>query len=82
MNNSPNRQQIEDWLITEISTRLKVPLEEIDVAAPLSQFGLGSSDGVALQADLEIWLDRELPPTMVWDYPTIREVAHYLAPDR
>ena len=79
MQTSQSRAEIEAWLIREISERLKIPIEEVDIAAELTQFGLDSAEGVSLMAGLETWLDRELSPTLVWDYPTIRSMAGYLA---
>lgn len=73
------REEVEQWLVKTVSKRLKVPEGEIDLSVPITSYGLDSAEGVALQADLETWLGREVSPTIVWDYPSIREMATHLA---
>lgn len=73
--------EVEQWLVEAVSTRLKVPSSEIDLSVPITNYGLDSAEGVALQADLETWLGREISPTIVWDYPSIREMAAHLGRD-
>jgi acyl carrier protein len=34
---------------------------------------------VSLSGDLETWLSREISPTVVWDYPTVEQLARYLS---
>jgi len=71
--------EIVDWLVRHIAERLHVPPEEIDPREPLASYGLSSTEGVALSGDLEEWLGRDLPATLVWDYPTIERLARHLA---
>ncbi|WP_051317073.1 type I polyketide synthase [Ectobacillus panaciterrae] len=69
---------IRDWLISEISTRLEILKEEIDLEEPFVNFGLDSAEAVVLSGDLSEWLDQKLSPTIVWDYPTIESLSRYL----
>lgn len=74
-----NRQAIEDWLIAKIREAQRLDGTEIDVRAPLEKYGLGSVQAVSLVGDLEEWLDRPLPSTLLWDYPSIEAIANHLS---
>ena len=52
---------------------------EVDPDRPLDEHGLSSRDTVALAGYLEALLDRPLPPTLVWEHPTISGLARVLA---
>ncbi|RME46178.1 MAG: beta-ketoacyl synthase, partial [Deltaproteobacteria bacterium] len=71
--------RIEAWLVREISRRMNVPPERIDIEEPFIRFGLDSAEAMALIADLEAWIGKPLSPTLVWDYPTIRALSRHLA---
>jgi acyl carrier protein len=68
-----------DWLVERLAERLAVPREQIDIREPLANYGLSSTQGVVLSGDLEEWLGRELPATLVWDHPTVEKLAVHLA---
>lgn len=72
-------QEIEAWLVQEVAKRLKVNPQTIDVQAPLTRYGLDSLAAVEVSCELEIWLGRRLPPTVVYDYPTIEALAQHLS---
>lgn len=76
---APDRETTREWLVTRLSQRLAIPPEEIDVREPLASYGLSSIEAVVLSGDLEEWLGRELPATLVWDYPTIEKLTDYLS---
>ena len=75
----PEVQRIEAWLIVRVAEIVGANPDDIDPQRPTSQYGLGSRDGLQLSGDLETWLDRKLAPTLAWEYPTIRELAKFLA---
>ncbi|MCD6373887.1 MAG: amino acid adenylation domain-containing protein [Caldisericaceae bacterium] len=70
---------IEQWLIKHLAENLSMSEDQIDIRAPFISFGLDSAQAVGLAGDLEDFLGRTLSPTLIWDYPTIEELAHYLA---
>lgn len=76
---SPRRLEIAAWLAARIAGPLGVRPEEVDVRAPLASFGIGSLRAVRLAAELEEWLGRSLPATLVYDHPTIETLAAFLA---
>ena len=74
----PERDQIVAWIAARLAARLDTPMEEIDPDVPFSQYGLDSRNALRLAGELEHWLGCELPPTLVWDYPTIAQLAGHL----
>ena len=71
---------LESWLVTNIAATIKINPLAIDVRQPFVDYGLDSVQAVTLAGQLETLLKRHLSPTLVWDYPTISELASYLAP--
>ena len=69
--------EIRDWLVGQLSSRLAV--DSIDVRRPFSEYGLDSTEAVSLALTMETWLGRPVPPTLVWDYPTVEALARHLA---
>lgn len=79
-NSNINRQlAIENWLVDRVVQQLSLNVKHIEVAEPLTRYGLDSIDAVTMVGDLEDWLDLDLPDTLFWDYPTIEKAAAYLA---
>jgi len=71
--------EIEDWLIERIAGRLRVPRDRIQKTTPFLEFGIGSLAAVQIAADLGRWLGRTLSPTTVYNYPTVKALAAWLA---
>ncbi|BCM92693.1 dimodular nonribosomal peptide synthase [Abditibacteriota bacterium] len=69
---------IQEWLVTHIAAICEVSDEEIDVNSPITSFGLESLTLFTLAGDLASWLDRDIPATLLWEYPNIAEIAKYL----
>jgi acyl carrier protein len=75
----PDREAIETWLINRIASILELDPNQIDVRESFTSFALDSRTAVSLSGDLEKWLGRRLSPTLVWDYPSIEQLAQYLS---
>ncbi len=73
-----DRETIQAWLITKVSSALSISPDQIDPRQTFASFGLDSRTAVSLSGDLERWLGRRLPPTLVWDYPTIDALTDHL----
>jgi acyl carrier protein len=73
--------EIQAWLVIELARLVKCKPAEIDPRQPFVRYGLGSAQGLELAAKLEDWVGFRLPPTLVWDYPTIEAVSRQLAED-
>jgi len=70
---------IERWLIDQVAILTEQQPAAIDVTQPFSAYALDSVASAGLTADLEDWLGRDLPATLVWDYPSIELLARHLA---
>ena len=71
--------EIQDWVVAYLADLLEIEPEEIDVTVPFERYGLDSSAAVALTGDLEDWLEVEIDPTLLYDYPTVEALVKYLA---
>jgi acyl carrier protein len=74
----PDAAEIQLWLVTKLSDRLAIATDEMHVREPLANYGLDSRTALTLSGELEDWLGRKLSPTLLWDYPTIEDLAVYL----
>lgn len=74
-------KELEDWLIEQLAGQLKVPKKDIDPVRRLEEYGLDSLEAVALTGEIEAKLGRTVDPTILWDYPSVRAVAMFLAAD-
>ena len=79
MNQLHTEEAIREWLMDQLSKTLKTARDRLDTDAPFARYGLNSLDAVTLVMDLEEQLGIELPPTLLWDYPTINKCAAHLA---
>ncbi|MDX2240010.1 MAG: acyl carrier protein [Leptolyngbyaceae cyanobacterium bins.302] len=71
--------EIESWLTTYLSELLDVSQDEIDSQATFDAHGLDSAAAVGLTGDLADWLNIDLEPTLLYEYPTIQKLAEFLA---
>lgn len=72
-------ETIRDWLTINLGEKLGISATEIDPNEPFANTGLNSLAAVGLSADLEDWLEIKLSPTIFYDYPSITELASYVA---
>jgi acyl carrier protein len=75
----PTEEEIKTWLITNIASVVNMEPSRIDVRQTFDNYGLDSLQAVSLSGDLETWLGREISPTVVWDYPTVEQLARHLS---
>ena len=72
-------QSVRTWLIGKFAAALEVTPDRIQPDEPIVSYGLDSMVTVEIAGELEQALDMRLPPTLVWDYPTIEAIAEHLA---
>ena len=65
-------------LIEMLARELRLPAASVVTDKPLTQYGLDSMAAVTISGDLEEMLDTELPSTLLWDCPTIDDLALFL----
>ena len=75
----PTEREIQNWIVNYVAELLEVNPDRIEPTIPFDRYGLDSSAAVGLTGDLEDWLRKELDPTLLYNYPTIKMLAHYLA---
>jgi acyl carrier protein len=73
------RDEIQQWLVERLAVRLRLPQHEVQVTRPFADFGMASLDAVEISGDLQRWLGRSVPPTVVYHYPDIESLAAWLA---
>ena len=73
------RTILEDLLIEQVAEMIKASPTDIDTRAPLRTLGFSSLMAVELTDYLATNLRRSLSDTLLWTYPTIAELAAYLA---
>jgi len=71
-------EAIQLWLVRRIATELKVDREKIDVRESFDHINLDSVAILAITLDLEQWLGFEISVDLVWDYPTIHDIANLI----
>ncbi len=76
---APNETAIRDWCIAYLTRTLDLPNVKIDAAVPFARLGLDSATSVWFIVALEEWLGVELTPDIVFEYPTIADLARHLA---
>ena len=72
-------EEIQDWLITQMAERLDVDADEIDIDEPFDNYNLDSAKAMGMLGQLETWLGYEFNPVVIFNYPTIAELAGRLA---
>lgn len=65
-------------MINYIADLLQASSDDIDTDTPFDRFGLDSAAAIGMTGELEDWLDLEIDPTLMYDYPTIKGMATYL----
>lgn len=76
---SRTQEQIEQWFSEYLAKQLDTPVDRIDVTVPFDDFALDSATAIAMTGDLEDWLGQTVDPMLVYDYPTIADLAEYLS---
>ncbi|MEU6582449.1 acyl carrier protein [Nocardia sp. NPDC046763] len=68
-----------EWLVERVAGYLDQPEYSVDIRLPLAELGLDSVSAVSLCGEVEDEWDLELDATVVFDYPTIAELAGFIA---
>ncbi|MCM1969368.1 type I polyketide synthase [Streptomyces sp. G1] len=72
------REELYRLLVARVARRSGLPEHRIDPDLPFDTYGFASIDAVALSGELEELLDRDLPPTVLWQHPTIHRLTAFL----
>jgi acyl carrier protein len=74
----PTHEEIVAWCREYIARTLDVSIDKVDANAEFDALGFDSAAAVALVVDIGTWLDRDLEPAALFEYPTIASFADYL----
>ncbi|MDB5038827.1 MAG: amino acid adenylation enzyme/thioester reductase family protein [Bacteriovoracaceae bacterium] len=66
-------------IITQISVVTGRPTTEMDIDQPFAEMGIESLQAVHIVSNLNSKLTLKLAPTIIFDYPTIRQLAEHIA---
>ena len=76
---SRSKVALADWLAGQVAARTGMEPSRVDRQLPLAQLGFDSLTSVMLTGELSERVGRRLPPTLIWDHPTIDALAKFLA---
>lgn len=69
---------IRETLTKLVTKELRLPKGSVATNLPFTQYGLDSISALTIAGDLEDMLGLELPATLLWDCPTIDDLAKAL----
>jgi acyl carrier protein len=73
---------IRDWCIAYLRKTVDNPSIAVGPDASFAELGLDSATSAYFIVELEEWLGAELRPELVFEYPTIAALAHFIAHDQ
>lgn len=76
---SHNQEAIQEWLIAQLAERLEIDPEDIDIQEPFDSYDLSSAQALILLGKLEKWLGHNFNPVLIFNYPTVEQLAQRLA---
>jgi phthiocerol/phenolphthiocerol synthesis type-I polyketide synthase C len=75
---SSARAETQNWLLEYLARTVDMPIDELDIKRPFSEYGMDSSKAVEMIHALEKKLDVRLQSTLPWDFPTIESLAAHV----
>ena len=76
---SPGEAAIRNRCVEFLALTLGLSNDEIEPDVSFARLGLDSANSVYLIVELEEWLGLELTPDLLFEHPTISDLARYLA---
>ena len=74
-----DQSTLTDTIKSYLSQLTDIPIERIDVDAPLEHYGLDSIGAAGLSGHLSEKLDIELSADMAYEHPTIASMTRHIA---
>jgi acyl carrier protein len=75
----PDEAGLRAWLVEWLAKQLKVEPSQINTAKRFDEYGLDSRVAVQVSGELEKIVERRLSPALLFEYPSIDELAKALA---
>ena len=70
---------IREWCVAYLTKTVDNPAVAVGPEARFTELGLDSATSAYFIVELEEWLGTELTPELVFEYPTIAELARHIA---
>jgi acyl carrier protein len=67
--------EIERWIVAAVAAALRVDPGRVDPTGELADLAVDSARAVELSAQLAAFVGRPVPPTLVWEHRSIRDIA-------
>ena len=74
----PTQIEIQSWIVNNVAKLIEEKPDRIEITIPFDRYGLDSISAYQLTGDLETWLEREVDPTLMYNYPTIESLTQHL----
>ena len=78
----PSETEIRDWCLAYLTRTVADPAIPIGPDIPFERIGLDSATSAYFIVELEEWVGGELEPELVFDYPTVDELARHIVARR
>lgn len=72
-------RSIERWVTERVAFYLECRVRDVDPTVPLAETGIDSASAIGLCGDVEDRWQIDADPTLVFDYPTISDIAAFIA---
>jgi acyl carrier protein len=73
---STSKEDVRNVLISAISSELRIPSAELETDRPFTDYGLDSVAALNVSTEVEDTFGlTSIPPTLLWDYPTVDDLA-------
>jgi acyl carrier protein len=72
-------RSIERWVTDRVAFYLDCRVGDVDPTVPLAETGIDSASAIGLCGDVEDHWRIDADPTLVFDYPTISDIAAFIA---
>lgn len=74
-----NQRSYLNWIKDWLSSYLHLNPEDIEESTVFADVGVDSVGAVTLAGDLESFSGRPMDETLVWDFPTVGQLARHLS---
>ena len=65
------RESVQIWLSERIASYLALSRDDVETTRPVAEYGMNSSVAMQLLGDITEGIEKEVEPTLIWEYPTI-----------
>lgn len=76
--NALAQRALQDWMKSKIGELVKTPAHRIQVHKDFNAFGLDSVSAIKLSNELSTHLNKDVPPNLIYDYPSIALLSGHL----